>query len=162
PDSPTSASVSPASTLKETPSTARTTPDAIPNSERRTTKCLVTFSSDNSGIALMPTHRLFSLSPCLVGRASVRGAGATCNAACDRRPPRTASHAQDGARGGNSNPGDHHSCHQSLQRCSPAARQAAHANGGERRWLGTAACLGERTPAGETAAGKASSKRRHA
>src|SRR5215831_7699429 len=147
PDSPTSASVSPASTLKETPSTARTTREAMPNSERRTTKCLETFSSDKSGVALMPTHRLISLSRRVAGRASLQRPGATSNAWHARR---IREHRRP------------HSCHQRLQRCAPAARQMAHANGGERRRLGTAARLGEGTPAGETAAHKPSRKRRHA
>ena len=53
PNSPTSASVSPAPTESETPSTARTTAVGTPSSERRTTKCFVTLSRASSG-ALMP------------------------------------------------------------------------------------------------------------
>ena len=49
PDSPTSASVSPASTESETPSTACATAVGTPSSERRTTKCFVTLSRASSG-----------------------------------------------------------------------------------------------------------------
>ena len=45
PDSPTTASVSPSSTWKETPSTARFTPSGV-------RKCVCRFSTSSSGIAL--------------------------------------------------------------------------------------------------------------
>ena len=50
PDSPTSASVSPAATEKLTPSTACTLASGRPNSERRTTKCRTRPSTSSSAL----------------------------------------------------------------------------------------------------------------
>src|ERR1700694_3422737 len=57
PDSPTSASVLPASTLQLTPSTALTNAVARPNTERRATKCFTRSRTSSRAVTFYPPQR---------------------------------------------------------------------------------------------------------
>src|ERR1700754_586805 len=87
PDSPTSASVLPASTRKLTPSTAFTKARGVPNTERSATKCFTRPSTSSSAVM----HTLVSRARCSARFALLRRAG-TVPATGVRYGPGSAAH----------------------------------------------------------------------
>ena len=123
PDSPTSASVSPASTVKLTPSTARTWPVGRPNTERAATKCLtrpVDFEQRGHDTSLSSGARLQREAWPALDLAS--GGGAAVQASIDER---------DSARRSGSRPAGS-PCSAPCPRWSPDARRGGRAAGSSR------------------------------
>src|SRR6185437_11558449 len=121
-DSPTSPSVLPRSTEKQTPSTARTKAVGVPNSERLATKCF--FRPSTSSNAVTNYLRV----PGAAQRDAVRGSA-----------PGERAWTTMGSR------------HQPFERRPDAARPVAGADGGERWRRGDAGLLHERAARGEAA-----------